>query len=467
MKNFYITTPIYYINAEPTVGSACTTVAADVVARMHRLLGENVFYLTGTDEHGEKVAETAKNAGISPQDWCDQMAPKFIEAWKLLDISNDFFIRTTDSRHKKVVAEVLQKIYDQGDVYQDQYEGWYCVGCESFKTEKELVDNHCPLHPPEKTVKKSEKNWFFRLSKYVPEIIKLIESENNYLFPESKKSEVLAKLKAGVTDVSLSREKVSWGIPLPWDNSQTAYVWFDALINYYSATRFLEEKTDFWPADLHLLGKEILWFHAVIWQAMLLSAKIELPKKVYSHDFYTIDNQKMSKSLGNTIPPKEMVEIFGVDASRYLIARSFPNNGDVDIGIGRFKEKYNADLANNFGNLVSRVGKLGDGIDLEKNKLELSDKYVDLVNQLKIDEAVNFIFETYIDKSNNLLNEVTPWKLEAGDPKRIEVLKICAKNVVMAAYHLLPILPKSCQVITDQFDGKIRPMESGLFPRIK
>jgi len=198
-----------------------------------------------------------------------------------------------------------------------------------------------------------------------------------------------------------------------------------------------------------------------------LSAKIELPKKVYSHDFYTIDNQKMSKSLGNTIPPKEMVEIFGVDASRYLIARSFPNNGDVDIGIGRFKEKYNADLANNFGNLVSRVGKLGDGIDLEKYKLELSDKYVDLVNQLKIDEAVNFIFETYIDKSNNLLNEVTPWKLEAGDPKRIEVLKICAKNVVMAAYHLLPILPKSCQVIIDQFDGKIRPMESGLFPRIK
>ena len=468
MSRFYITTPIYYINAEPSIGSACTTVAADIVARLHRQLGDEVFYLTGTDEHGEKVAETAEKAGLSPIEFCNQIAPKFVNAWKLLNIGYDFFIRTTDPRHEKVVVTVLQKIYDRGDVYKDKYEGWYCTGCEAFKTEKELVDGHCPLHPPEKTVKKSEENWFFKLSKYVPQIIKLIEDpKSNYIFPESKKIEILTKLKAGVNNISISREKVKWGIPVPWDREHTIYVWIDALINYYSATVFLENKEGFWPADLHLLGKEILWFHTVIWQAMLMSAEIGLPKKTYIHDFYTIDGQKMSKSLGNTIPPREMVDLFGVDGSRYLIASSFPNNGDVDVGVNRFKEKYNADLANNLGNLVSRIAKLGMGLKINNQEVKIEIEFIKLIDDLKIDRAIEWVFENFIDKSNNRLNEVTPWKLEENDPKRMAVLKECAINLKMAAIYLQSIMPDSSQKILNLVDSEIKPLESGLFPRIK
>ena len=450
MKKFYVTTPIYYINAEPSIGSACTTVAGDIVARLHRQLGEEVFYLTGTDEHGEKVAETAEKARLSPIEFCNQIAPKFEEAWKLLNISHDFFIRTTDPRHEKVVGEFLQKMYDAGDIYKGKYEGWYCTGCEAFKTDKELTDGHCPLHPPEKTVLKSEENWFFKLSKYVPKIIELIENpESNYIFPESKRSETLAKLKSGVNDVSISREKVKWGIPVPWDTDHTIYVWIDALINYYSATKFLEGKEEFWPANIHLLGKEILWFHTVIWQGMLLSANIALPRKTFIHDFYTIDGQKMSKSLGNTIPPKELVELFGTDAARYLITRSFPNNGDADVGIARFKERYNADLANNFGNLVSRVCKLGTGLPVPSTEIKTDDGYAQNIDNLRFDEAIGVVFEYYIDKSNNRLNEVTPWKLEVDDPKRVEVLTECAQNLRIAATYLKPIMPDTCDKILE------------------
>lgn len=468
MKKFYITTPIYYINAEPSIGSACTTVAADVMARLHQQQNEEVFFLTGTDEHGEKIAESAQKAGLSPQEYCDKVAPKYEEAWKLLNISNDFFIRTTDKRHIKVVQDFLQKIYETGDIYKNKYEGWYCTGCEAFKTEKELVDGCCPLHSPEKTVWKSEENWFFKLSKYVPKLIELIENkDSNYIFPNSKKSEVLAKLKARVNDISLSREKVTWGIPLPWDESQTAYVWFDALINYYSATQFLEGKGEFWPANLHIVGKEILWFHTVIWQAMLLSADLALPRKIYSHDFYTIDGQKMSKSLGNTIPPKEMVDLFGVDGARYLIARSFPNNGDVDVGITRFKEKYNADLANNLGNLVSRVCKLGEGEDFGPTVSAPNEHYNDLINDLRFDEAIEYIFKSYIDSSNSLLNNDKPWTLDKNNQTRKECLSTCRANLQRAAYYLYPIMPTVCKKIEDVLEGVIKPLESGLFPRIK
>jgi len=468
MKKFYITTPIYYINDIPHIGHTCTTIAADIIARLHRQMSEEVFFLTGTDEHGQKVAECAERESISPQDYCDKIAPRFSEAWKSLNISHDFFIRTTDPRHEKVVGELLQKFYDKGDVYKAKYEGWYCIGCEKFLTETDLVDGHCPLHPVEKTIKRSEENWFFKLSKYVPQIIKLIEnSKSNYIFPDSKKSEVLAKLKAGINDISLSRENVSWGIPLPWDKNQTVYVWFDALINYYSATQFLENKSKFWPADLHILGKEILWFHTVIWQAMLMSAEIELPLKTYIHSFYMIDGQKMSKSLGNVISPQQLVDLFGVDGARYLIARSFPTDNDADVGIERFKEKYNADLANNLGNLVSRVCKLGEGLKLEDQKVVINDNYKNLINNLKFDEAINWVFENYIDKSNNRLNEVTPWKLEACDPKRIGVLTECAQSLRVAATYFEVIMPQTANKILEQLNGEIKPLESGLFPRIK
>lgn len=479
VKKFFVTTPIYYINDVPHIGHTCTTVAADVIARLHRQLGENVFFLTGTDEHGQKVAESAEKENLTPQDYCDKISPRFEEAWKKLNISYDFFIRTTDLRHEKVVGELLQKIYKKGDVYKAKYEGWYCIGCEKFMTETELVDGHCPLHPPEKTVQKSEENWFFKLSKYVPKIIELIENpKTNYIFPEGKKAEVLSKLKTGVNDISLSRENVEWGIPLPWDKTQTTYVWFDALINYYSATQFVKDpptasqsgrasKKEFWPANIHLLGKEILWFHTVIWQAMLMSAEIELPKKTYIHSFYMVDGQKMSKSLGNVISPQQLIDLFGVDGARYLIARSFPTENDSDVGINRFKEKYNADLANNLGNLVSRIVKLGENLKTDNIDNELDKNFIDLIDNCRFDEAIAWVFEKYVDSSNIKLNETTPWKLEVDDPKRIEVLKYCIKNIQLAALHLKPIMPEVAEKIENCLELKVKLLEVPLFPRIK
>jgi len=468
MKNFFITTPIYYINDVPHIGHTCTTVVADIMARTHRQLNENVFFLTGTDEHGQKVTESAIEQNLSPAEYCDKISPRFEEAWKNLNISYDYFIRTTNKEHEKIVQELLQKIYDKGDVYKSKYEGWYCVGCEKFVTDTDLVDNHCPLHPAEKTVWKSEENWFFKLSKYIPKIIELIENPvTNYIFPEGKKSEILAKLKAGVRDISLSRENVEWGIATPWDKTQTVYVWFDALINYYSATQFVKNKKEFWPANIHLLGKEILWFHTVIWQAMLLSAGIELPKKTYTHSFYMIDGQKMSKSLGNVISPQQLIDLFGVDGTRYLIARSFTTENDSDVGIDRFKEKYNADLANNLGNLVSRVTKLAEGNKSPDNSSQILDnKYVELIDNCRFDEAIGFVFEKYIDSSNSKLNEVAPWKLEKDDHKRIEVLNYCINNLQLTALHLKSVMPQVTQKIENCLENNVKLLDSPLFPRI-
>lgn len=467
LKKFYITTPIYYINDVPHIGHSCTTVAADVIARLHRQAGEEVFFLTGTDEHGQKVAEAAKKAGVEIQKYCDQISPRFKEAWKNLNISFDYFIRTTNPKHEKIVKEVLEKIYKNGDVYKDKYEGWYCVGCEKFLTENELVDEKCPLHPKNKAVWKSEENWFFKLSKYADKIIELVKNpESNYVFPKGKKLEILAKLESGVNDISLSREKVDWGVKVPWDESQTVYVWFDALINYYSATQISEGKKDFWPTDLHLLGKEILWFHTVIWQAMLLSAGIELPKRTHTHSFYTIDKQKMSKSLGNVISPKQLIDTFGVDGSRYLITSSFPTNNDSDVGIERFKEKYNADLANNLGNLVSRICKLAEGEDYGPTITKSDETFNSLINDCKFSEAISHVFVSFIDSSNELLNHDKPWKLDKGDQVRNECLSTCRANLQKAAYYLWPIMPDSCEKIEKLLEGKIKAIKEPLFPRI-
>ena len=319
-----------------------------------------------------------------------------------------------------------------------------------------------------KTVAKSEENWFFKLSKYIPEIIKLIENEEtNYIFPEGKRLEILAKLKAGVRDVSISRENVEWGIPTPWDKSQTVYVWFDALINYYSATQFVDGKKDFWPADLHLLGKEILWFHTVIWQAMLLSAKIELPKKTYTHSFYMIDGQKMSKSLGNVISPQQLIDLFGVEGTKYLITKTFPSKNDSDVGINRFKEKYNADLANNLGNLVSRVAKLAEGQKTIEEEITFNIDFENLINNLDLDEAFGLVFNKWIDASNLKLNQITPWKLEKENPDRVAVLDECIKNIRKAAFHLQILMPEVAKKIENCFKNEVKPLSESLFPRIK
>lgn len=468
-RKFYVTTPIYYINDVPHIGHTCTTVAADVLARFHRLIGENVFFLTGTDEHGQKVAEASQEAGFDDvKKYCDSIAPRFEEAWTSLNISCDFFIRTTDPRHEGIVADLINKCFENGDIYKDKYEGLYCVGCEKFLTESDLVDGHCPIHPVEKTVEQSEENWFFRLSKYVPKIIELIKDDNNnYIFPEGKRSEVLAKLEAGVRDISISRANVPWGIPVPWDQSQSIYVWFDALINYYSATQFLENKSDFWPATLHVLGKEILWFHTVIWQAMLMSAGIDIPQKTFTHSFYMIDGAKMSKSLGNVISPGQLVKLFGVDGARFLVATSFPRDNDADVGIGRFKEKYNADLANNLGNLVSRVSKMGQGLEIDKQDLKYDTEIGNLIDDLRFSEAVASVFDRWINPVNTRLNQEEPWKKDKEDKTRIDLLGWCGQQIQLAAYHLLPFMPDTSQKILDLFDGQIKALEKGLFGRVE
>ncbi|MFA6602385.1 MAG: methionine--tRNA ligase [Candidatus Shapirobacteria bacterium] len=467
---FFITTPIYYINDVPHIGHTCTTIAADILARWHKLKGDEVFFLTGTDEHGQKVAESAQKVNLTPQEYCDKIAPRFKQAWEELNIGFDHFIRTTDPKHETVVAELLNKLYQNGDIYKAKYEGYYCIGCEKFITESELVDMHCPIHPPEKTVFQTEENWFFKLSKYVPRLIELIENDQtNYIKPNGKRAEILAKLKAGVNDISISREKVKWGIPVPWDTKHTVYVWIEALINYYSATRFVEGKTDFWPVNVHLIGKEILWFHTVIWQAMLLSAQIELPREVFTHSFYIIDGQKMSKSLGNVISPGQLKDMFGVDGTRYLIARSFPSENDADVGIERFKEKYNADLANNLGNLVSRLSKLSEGLTIPQNKYEdsqLTQEFEKRLTEFALDTAIGLVFEKIIDPINTQLNISAPWKLEKTDSQRIKVLTELALKLKEAGRLLAPVMPETAKRIEEMFSGEVKPLEAPLFPRI-
>lgn len=469
MKKYYVTTPIYYVNDVPHIGHLCTTLVADFIARYFRLNNYDVFFLTGTDEHGLKVAQAAKKKNLSPQKFCDQVSARFQETWKKLNISHDYFIRTTDSKHKKIASQIIQKIYDKGDIYQDTYEGLYCIGCEKFLTETDLVNDKCPLHPPEKTIHQKEENWFFKLNKYIPQIIKLIKNDKtNYVFPQSKRKEVLAKLKTGVHDISFSRASVDWGIPVPWDKTQTIYVWVEALLNYYTATRFLKEKKEFWPADLHLVGKEISWFHLVIWQAMLLSAGLPLPKKVFVHDFYIIDDKKISKSQGNKITPRELVDKFGVEGTRYLIASSFPANSDTNASMSRFTEKYNADLANGLGNLVSRIAKLGKSLKIINPKTNLS-FYHQLENQLaKLDlsRALESIWLKKIDPCNLFLNQKKPWKQKPKEAKK--TLTKIIKEIQQISFNLKPFLPQTAEKIEEIFTpGKlINSPTKPLFPRI-
>lgn len=469
-NQFYLTTPIYYVNDLPHIGHSCTTIIADIIARYHRLKGEEVFFLTGTDEHGENIAQAAAKAGLPPQEFCDQVSQRFRQAWKKLQIEFDFFIRTTDPNHIRVVQQVLEKIKKRGDIYKGQYQGFYCLGCEKFLTEKELVDGRCPYHPGKKIIFKKEENYFFRLSRYLPQLIKLIKNDQtNFVFPEGKRREILSKLEQGVEDVSISREKVRWGVPFPGDPKHTVYVWVDALLNYYSATQFLPGKKKFWPADLHLIGKEILWFHTVIWPAMLLSAQLPLPKKVFAHSFYTLEGGKMSKSEGNVISPEEMVKKFGSDGSRYLIAASFPVENDSNIGWKKFQEKYNADLANNWGNLILRVAHLGQKLKLTSPsfKKEFYPQLDVFFEQLKIPASINFIWQKKIDPLNLFLNQEKPWQKPPSQAK--EIIKKITLKIQQINYNLSPFLPQTTKKVSQIFSpGKlITPPPKPLFPRIK
>lgn len=474
MRNkFYITTPIYYVNDVPHAGHAYTTVAADILARYWKeKLGEkNVFFLTGTDEHGQKVAQAAQEKKLSPKEYADSISPRFQEAWDLLNIKPNYFIRTTDPRHEKVASELLQKVYDAGYIYKGTYEGLYCIGCEKFLTKSELINDKCPLHPNKKPIYQKEKNYFLKLGDLSKKVLKKINNNEYKVEPPQRKHEILSRLERGVEDISISREGVSWGIPIPWDKNQTIYVWVEALMNYYSATQFLPDRKRFWPADLHIVGKDILWFHSVIWQAILIVADIELPRMIFAHGFFTIDGQKMSKSLGNVISPKKLVDRYGVDATRYLLISAYTFGTDGDISFEKFDAKYNADLANGLGNLVARVAKL-----CEKNKVTVSKKNKSgLNNSLKIGGYIihlersefNLALEEVwrdIKKLDGEIERDKPWSLPKE--KVTPILQKYVGEIQHIAHALKPFLPETAERVEEQFRGPNIKAGKSLFPRL-
>lgn len=488
-NTYYITTPIYYVNDKPHIGHAYTTIVADVLARHYRqkLGKENVYFLTGTDEHGAKISESALKLNIDPQTFTDQVSEQFKLAWQNLDISYDQFIRTTDAKHKKIVQDILVKLkadktpLGNDCLYQADYEGLYCVGCEKFILESELSDGLCPDHKTEPQ-KLAEKNWFFKLADYLPIITEKIKNDELVIFPESRKKEVLGLLeKQNLPDFSISRSRqsVPWGIDLPWDNTQKAYVWVDALSNYLTALDYPAgaKFKKFWPADCQLLALDILKFHAIYWPAILLSLDLALPKTLNIHGFFTIDGQKMSKTIGNVVNPNDLVAIYGAEATKYLILSQFAFGAESDIRVEDFPAKYNADLVNGLGNLVSRVTNMVeqylDGqVDFDREHLSLVEEVKAKIEVLDFRGALLKIWQT-IQNSNALIDTTKPWvKAKSVDPKDKEELKkdlsLMTANLYNIALALSCFMPQASLAILDILQAdKIKKPAVGLFQRIE
>jgi methionyl-tRNA synthetase len=479
MKNkFYVTTPIYYVNAKPHIGHAYTTIAADVLARFYRqqLGDKNVFFLTGTDEHGLKIQREAEKAGKNPQEFVDGIAGEFKNLWDKLDIKYDNFIRTTDEDHKKAVQKVLQVLYDKKAIYKGEYEGLYCVACEQFINESDLVDGNCPDHGtvPEKM---KEDSYLLKLTDIQVELIKKIESDEFRITPEKYKKEILSFLQSQtLRDVSVSRKNVSWGIPMPFDETHTAYVWVDALLNYLTGLGWDgDEKNipELWPADVQLIGKDILRVHATIWPAILLHLGIELPKNLFTHGHILSGGKKMSKTLRNVISIDEMLEKFGVDGTRYLLLSAGTFGEDVDVTMERLVEKYNADLANGLGNLVSRVlklsqqleGKLAQYVDKEYIEREPTKKFYDIyLKDVKLNTALVQIWEVLV-KDNKFIEDKKPWELAKENKDKFkEVMKKPLSDLNLISELLAPFLPETSEKIKKALETKkVEP----LFQRIK
>jgi len=393
-KKFYVTTPIYYPNDILHVGHAYTTLAADILARWHRLKKDNVFFLTGTDEHGKKVEEAAKDAGKKPKQFVDELVLRIKKDWEKLNLTYDRFIRTTDKDHEKIVTEILQKVYDKGDIYLGEYEGFYCVPCEAYYTDKDLIEGCCPIHKKKVELLKEE-SYFFKLSKYQKKLLELYKK--GFISPKNRNKEIVNRVKEGLKDLSISRTSFDWGIRLPFNKKHICYVWFDALTNYYSATR-QKGKEKFWPADVHLIGKDILWFHSVYWPAILMSAEIPLPKKVFAHGWWTFDKEKISKSRGKVINIDELIGIAGLDSARYFLFRATPFGDDGDFSEKALIERHNNELADKLGNLVSRVSALAENMGIEKfeNKIHLDDERNNLLREGKLE--IEKIEDNYILK---------------------------------------------------------------------
>lgn len=467
-KKFYITTAIPYVNAAPHIGFALELVQTDAIARYQRQQGKEVHFLTGTDDNALKNVQAAEKHGEEVGSYVTRNSNRFREVLPKLNIANDDFIRTTEERHVKACQIFWEKC--QKDIYKKKYSGLYCVGCETYYLEKDLVDGKCPEH---KTVPEEveEENYFFRLSAYQKWLEKLIESDEYKVVPEFRKNEVLAFIRGGLDDFSISRSvkrAKGWGIPVPNDPSQIIYVWFDALLNYITALGWPNGELfkKFWPANLHVIGKGVTRFHAIYWPAMLKSAGVETPKELFVHGYVTVGKEKISKTLGNVIDPFSEVDKYGVDAVRYYLLREIPGYGDGDYSTERFLEVYNSELANNLGNLVSRLAKLGQGLKVSSEKVEFAEQYKNYLDKYQFDLAIKYVFEKYVDATNVRLNEVKPWTLDPADEKRIECLKDCVTNIRKAAYHLQPFIPETSAKILAAFEGEIKPLDKPLFPRI-
>ncbi len=471
-KKFYVTTPIYYANGSPHIGHFLTTTAADAVARYYRqILGaKNVFFTTGLDEHGTAVEQAALKEGYhleTFQKYVDQKAKEWRASFDLTNISYNYFVRTTHPEHEKFSQDFIRKLIKNGDVYKGKYQGKYCNGCEKFLTLSDLNEKgYCPLHRPDQTVAVEEENYFFKLSKYASKVKKLIEENKIKVVPENKRSEVLSRLRNKIEDVSVSRpkEKVSWGVEFPDDPKHTAYVWIEALLNYTSSLK-INDKEEFWADSYHFLGKDISWFHNVIWPAMLLSTKHPLFRGTFVHGFLQVGGEKISKSKGNVITPKDLVEKFGVDGARYLILSSFPYSNDSDVTWDQLIAKYNADLANGLGNLVARIAKLcqNSGLTFPKTETKLIVNVERELRQYRFDVALKEIWQI-ISNADQFINQEKPWELNGK--KLQDVLNHLVSRLRTIAFNLQPFLPQTAEAILQQFAGPKIKSTKPLFPRI-
>ncbi len=458
----YVTTPIYYVNAAPHLGHAYTTIAADVMARHHRQRGEDVFFLTGTDEHGEPVADAAHALGIEPQELADRNAERFKALAPQLGASNDFFIRTTDPQHEAEVQEVLTRVRANGYVYEGTYEGWYCPRCADFKAEGEIDEgNRCPIHHIELT-REQEENYFFALSAFQERLEALYGERGDFVVPRTRYNEALSFIRSGLRDVPLTRHRLSWGVPVPWDPEHVFYVWFDALLNYYTALSYAEPGHDlharFWPPSYHVIAKDILRFHAVYWPALLMAAEIELPEHIFVHGYLLMEGEKMSKSLGNVLDPFAVIERFGADALRFYLLREVPFGQDGSVSTASFELRYESELANELGNLASRsiamLMRYRDGAvsagksdpALQADFDGLTERVCGLVDRAELTAALDEIWQR-VRRLNRYVEEQAPWKLakEARTEDLDRVLRTLAEGLRTVAVLLWPYLPASSE----------------------
>ncbi|MFN0118266.1 MAG: methionine--tRNA ligase [Elusimicrobiota bacterium] len=480
MKQFYLTTPLYYVNDVPHIGHAYTTIAADILARWKRLNNEAVFFLTGTDEHGAKIAKAAEKTGETPAEFVNRIANEYKRMWTTLNISYDDFIQTSSNRHKAVVQDIFEKLKAKGDIYKGIYEDWYCIHDESYFSESELIDKKCPTCGRE-LQKLQEESYFFKLSGYAEKLLAYYEKHPKFLFPKHRSNEIINFVKSGLKDLSVSRTKVSWGIPLSSDPKHVVYVWFDALINYITSPGYLTGKSEkggfsfetLWPADIHFVGKEIFRFHTVIWPAMLMALDLPLPVQVFAHGWWTVEGQKMSKSLGNVVDPHKMAEEYGVDAFRYFLFREVPFGADGDFSEKALLSRYNSELANNLGNLFQRTSTLLlknlngviPEITISSQILGDTKKLFSSIELLFEEKNLGGVLETLFGimmKTNKFIDDSAPWTLGADKLDDLsKILLECLMVLKTLTVYLHPYMPTKTQEIWQRLGEKGNLSEEG------